>query len=191
MLIVYTPIRNIGSFPINKGNFFVPAAPAWKKINKKNRIHMDSPVFGATYPQKKRLKGPKLFFCVMSFPAASSLYCSFFLESLSSKNGLAVFCETSVRPDLTKKQKVEPTNTILKQITTTTSNNWVSCLSNHPSTILPFGGRFHSKSCTTPSSSSGFFCTTGVLKVFPWSLGFKGGGGDPVAVSRCPVTGPT
>lgn len=78
MLIVYTPIRNIGSFPINKGNFFVPAAPAWKKINKKNRIHMDSPVFGATYPQKKRLKGPKLFFCVMSFPAASSLYCSFF-----------------------------------------------------------------------------------------------------------------
>ena len=35
MLIIYTPIRNIGSFPINKGNFFVPAAPAWNKINKK------------------------------------------------------------------------------------------------------------------------------------------------------------
>ena len=29
----------------------------------------------------------------------------FFLESLSSKNGLGVFCETSVRPDLTKKTK--------------------------------------------------------------------------------------
>ena len=191
MLIVYTPIRNIGSFPINKGNFFVPAAPAWKKINKKTGftwIHL----FLAPHILKKRDSKDPNFSSVWCLFLQLLVYTVvFFLESLSSKNGLGVFCETSVRPDLTKKQKVEPTNTILKQITTTTSNNWVSCLSNHPSTILPFGGRFHSKSCTTPSSSSGFFCTTGVLKVFPWSLGFKGGGGDPVAVSRCPVTGPT
>lgn len=133
------PHQKYRFIPNKQGQLLCTSCTSLKKNQQKNRIHMDSPVL-ATYPQKKRLKGPKLFFCVMSFPAASSLYCSSFSGIFEFKKWTwcVLWNQRPTRFD-NKKQKVEPTNIILKQIATITPKNWGSCLSNHPSTILPFG----------------------------------------------------